>query len=234
MKGSCTIAQKSYPKIRYHSRKQHLIGAGWRSRGWEQTEGKGMRSGWMFIWGLGLGTSLSPRVSLSLPGPRRTTAHVALCALQPHLCSPSFHNRHKAAFPLTGGPRRRDSFWESLECPLFPGCNQNLFCRNHLSLKPSPLLQKWSVYGFFLNIFHWKVTNPGVFSWYFHLSSHLIRGLGKSRTLPALFGEQAARDHLSSPCGHLAREWGKTGTKPARGREHMAQSEGGTGVTVTW
>lgn len=77
--------------------------------------------------------------------------------------------------------------------------------------------------AYFENIFHGKVTNRGVLSRYFHLSSHLVRGLVKSKTL---FGEQAASDHLSSPCGHWAKERGGTGTKPARDREHMAHTGG--------
>lgn len=44
-----------------------------------------MRSSWMFIWGLGLGKSVSPHVSLSFHGSEeKTTAHLALSALQPH------------------------------------------------------------------------------------------------------------------------------------------------------
>lgn len=44
-----------------------------------------MRSSWMFIWGLGLGKSVSPHISLSFPGSEeKTIAHLALSALQPH------------------------------------------------------------------------------------------------------------------------------------------------------
>lgn len=76
--------------------------------------------------------SISPGYRCPSLAPGEGTAQVALCALQPHPLLPQLH---KAAFPLAGGPWRRDSFWECLtgvESPLLPCWNQNLFCRNHL------------------------------------------------------------------------------------------------------
>lgn len=142
MKGSCTTAQESSPQIRYCS------GAGWRSRGWKQTEGKGDEIKLDVYLGFRAG---KVSLSLSFPGPRRRDC--------PRCSAVPSHNRHKAASPLIGGPGTRDSFWECLtgvEWPLLPDCNQNLFCRNHLSLKPYPLLQKWSVNGLFWKYFPLK------------------------------------------------------------------------------
>lgn len=76
-----------------------------------------MRSSWMFIWGLGLGKSVSPHISLSFPGSKeKTTAHLALSALQPHPMLLQLwqeaKKQHFLWFLLPSG--RGESFWEHL------------------------------------------------------------------------------------------------------------------------
>lgn len=67
-----------------------------------------MRSSWMFIWGLGLGKSVSPHVSLSFPGlEEKTTAHVALTALQPLPMLPQLRQEAQSSISSDGSFRER-------------------------------------------------------------------------------------------------------------------------------
>lgn len=62
----------------------------------------------MFIWGLGLGKPVSPNVSLSFPGPKeKTTAHVALSALQPHPMLPHLQQEVESSISSDGRFRER-------------------------------------------------------------------------------------------------------------------------------
>lgn len=136
------------------------FGAGWRSRGWKQTKGKGMRSSWMFIWSLGLGKSLSPRVSLSFPGPRRRQLpHIALCALQPRPLLPQLPQQAQSSICSDSSFRGKRfllemSNWSAPYCLVVTKISfaETVLAWNHLHCYRNEVFM-----AYFKNIFHWKV-----------------------------------------------------------------------------
>lgn len=161
---------------------ENSIWGGWRSRGWQRHKGRGWDQAGFYLGFRAGNVSITPGITV-LPCPRTRTLPTMLSAPSP---APQ-----QAQSSISSGPGRRDS---ELECPLLPGRNQNLFCRNPLRLKPYPLLEKWSVYGSLWKYFPLK----GHKSWNFLSVFPSFPPFGQSKPL---FGEQGAPELTLWPSG---------------------------------